>query len=181
MRGRVQVQPNDVCRFGLEVGIVGADVAFQAVRLQSMLGPDARNTHVGYAAEFGGQLARRPMCRSIPGFAIGRPPQHLRLDLLGDLEPLAPGMPGEEPSEPLGREALAPAVNVAVAAIKLGANLSPSQAIGQKQDKPSMPGNIRSSVLRRGLSLEFHAFALGQFHHALHKHDDTTESTVTVH
>ena len=43
---RVQVQPDHVGRLGLEVRVVGGQVALQPMRLEAVLGPDARHRHV---------------------------------------------------------------------------------------------------------------------------------------
>ena len=78
-------------------------------------------------------------------------------------------------------KALAPTIDIAVAAIELGADLGPRQPIAQQQNQACMPSPIRTPVPRTRLSLKFHALAWGQFHHALHRHDDTTYLNVTVH
>jgi pimeloyl-ACP methyl ester carboxylesterase len=43
-----------------------------------------------------------------------------------------------------------------------------------------MPRRIGPNVPRAGLPLQFHEFGLSQFHRALHRHDDTSSSNVTV-
>ena len=181
MLRRVQVQPDHVGRLGLEVRIVGGQVAFEPMRLDAVLGPDARHRHVRDAAQFGGQLARGPVRRAVGGLALGRPGQHARLDPIGHLVALAPGVAGEQPRQPIGGKALAPTIDVAVAAVELGANLGPRQALGQQQDQSRVSRRIGSTVPRTGLPLQFHAFALGQFHHALHRRDDTSFLSVTAH
>jgi hypothetical protein len=175
MRGRVQVQPDDVCCLGLESRIVRTNVSFQHVGLQAVPGPDARNGHVRHAAKLASQLSRRPVRRTIGPLALSSPRQNLGLDLVRYLESLATYVPGKQTCEPVGGEALAPAADVAVVAIELGANLGPRQTIGQEQDQARMPGHICSGIPRRRLPLEFNALALGQLHHVHRGHDVTDQ------
>ena len=182
MLRRVQVQADHVGSLGLEVRIVGRQIAFQAVRFDRMLGPDARDRHVrDRSAQLGGKLSRRPVCRAVGGLSLGRPRQHARLDTIGHLVRLAPGVACKQARQAVGRKPLAPAIDVAVAAIELGANLGPRQPLAQQQDQTSMSRRIRPTVPRIGLSLQFHEFRLAQFHRALHRRNDTSHLNVTVH
>jgi len=72
-------------------------------------------------------------------------------------------------------------LDIAVVAVELGPNLGPRQAIGQQQDQPRVARRIRSTVPCTRLPLQFHAFAFGQFHRALHQRNDPTYLNVTVH
>ena len=108
------------------------------------------------AAKFGGELARGPVRRAVGGLVLGGPRQHARLDAIGHLVALAPGVAGKQPRKPIGGKALAPAIDVAVAAIELGANLGPGQPLGQQQDQPRVSRRIGSTVPRTRLPLQFH-------------------------
>ena len=46
---RMQIQADHIGRLGLEVRIVGGQVALKPMRLEGVLGPDARHGHVGDA------------------------------------------------------------------------------------------------------------------------------------
>jgi hypothetical protein len=107
--------------------------------------------------------------RSVTRFVFGRSRQHSCLDSIGHLVALASGVTGEQPRQALSGKALAPAIDVAVAAFELGANLSLGEPIGQEQDQTGMSSRISSSVSRIGSPLQFHTFAIGQYHHALRR------------
>lgn len=58
MLRRVQIQADDLRRVGLEVRVIGRDVAFQPMRLQAAFRPDAGDRHVRDAAvQFGRRLS----------------------------------------------------------------------------------------------------------------------------
>ncbi len=120
---------------------------------------------------------RRSVRRRVPGGAG----QHPRFNPVRDLVAFAAAVPGEQSGQPLGRKTLTPATDIAVAAVQCGANLSPGEAVGQQQNQPRVPRGIRSSIPCTGLLLQFHPFALGQFHRALHERNDTTYLNVTNH
>ena len=107
---------------------------------------------------------------------LGRAGEHPRLDAIGHLVAFAPSMASKESSQPIGGKALAPAIDVAVTAIELGANLGPRPSFRQQQDHSRMSRRIGSTVPRTGLSLQFHQLGLGQFH----RRDCTSYSCVTV-
>jgi len=178
----IEVQPDDVGGLGLEVRIVGSDVALESMRPEAVLGPDARHRHVRDAAtEFGSQLTRRPLRRAIGRLVFRSPRQHARLQPLGHLVALAAGMSCEQPGEPFGIEAFAPAADVAVGAVELAPDIGPGAALREQQHQTSAARRIGSTISRTGLTLQFHVFALGQFHHALPRRDSTTVLSVTVH
>jgi len=182
MLRRIHIQANHVSCLGFEVRIVGGQIAFKSMRFELVLGPDARHRHVrDGTAKFGGKLARGPMRRAVSRLALGGPRQHTGLNAIGHLVALAPGVAGKQPSKPIGGKALAPAIDVAVAAVKLAANLGPRQALGQQQDEPGMPSRIGSTIPRTGLPLQFHDFSFGQLHRGLHSRDSTSHLNVTVH
>lgn len=181
MLRRVQVQADNVSGLGLELRIVGSQIALKPMRLELVLGPDARHRHVrDGTAEFGGELARRPVRRAVSGLALGSPRQHTCLDAIGHPIALASGVACKRSGKPIGDKALAPPIDVAVAAIELGANLGPCPPFGQKQDQSGVSRRIGSTVPRAGLSLQFHESGPGQFHRALHRRNCSSYLRVTV-
>ena len=68
---------------------------------------------------------------------------------------------------------MAPASNVAVAAIELGANLRPGQSLGPQQNQTGRSRLHGASVPYTRVPLQVFAFACAQCHRALHGHDDT--------
>ena len=137
---RVQIQADNVRRLGLEFRVVGGNISLEPMRLQVVFGPEASHRHVRYAAtQFGRQLARGPVRRAVGQLAPSGPRQHPRLHTLGHFVALASGVACEQTGQPLGLESLAPATDIAVAAVKLRTNLGPGAAFGQQQHKASAP------------------------------------------
>ena len=143
------------------------------MRLEPVFGPDAGHRHVREIAQFGGQLARGPVRGPIDWLAWGGPRQHFGLDSIGHFIALAPRVTGEQPRQPIRGNALAPASDVAVTALELGANLRSGQSLGPQQNQAGLSSLIGASLPCPRLPLQFHAFACGQFHHALQRPDDT--------
>ena len=66
--GRLQIEAEDISRFGFELGIVASHVAFEAVRFQAGFLPNPM--HGVFAdAQRGSQLAATPVRRPIAGFS----------------------------------------------------------------------------------------------------------------
>src|SRR5690349_12661774 len=57
---RIQIQPNDVSRFGFKLRVIRGHVAFHSLRLEPMLGPYPSHCHV-MRTQFLGQFACAPM------------------------------------------------------------------------------------------------------------------------
>jgi hypothetical protein len=74
--------------------------------------------------------------RTIRRFAFGRARQHPRLDLIGHFVAFATGVARVQARQAIHLETFALAVDVAVAAVELGANLCPCQTLCQQQDQP---------------------------------------------
>src|SRR6201989_353502 len=66
---RLMIQTDDIGGFFLELRIVTGNIAAQSMRLQPGFGQDAHYPAV-VGAKFGGNLASRPMRRSISRFAL---------------------------------------------------------------------------------------------------------------
>jgi hypothetical protein len=67
---RLEIQTDDIGGFFLELRIVTGNIAAQSVGLQPSFGQDARYPDV-VGANFGGNLASRPMRRSISRLTLG--------------------------------------------------------------------------------------------------------------
>src|SRR5215471_16669566 len=75
---RLEVQTDDIGSFFLELRIVTGNIAAQSMRLEPGFGQDARYPDV-VGADYGGNLASRPMRRAISRFALGQS-QHSGLE-----------------------------------------------------------------------------------------------------
>lgn len=178
---RIQIQPDDIGGLGLKVRIIGSEIALKQMRLDAVLGPNARHGHVrDIATQFGGQLARRPVRGAVSGFVFGGARQNPRLQAIGHLVALAPGVASKKPGQTITFKALAPPMDVAVAAVQLGANRRPRQPIGEQQNQSGVASRVGSNAPGGSLLLKFHALALGQFHRNLHGCNDTSFFNVTV-
>ena len=132
---RVQIQADHIGRRGLNVRVVGGQVAFQAMRPEGVLGQDTRHRHVREAPQLCRSRARRPVRGPLSRRALGGPRQHFGLDPIRHFVARAPSITGEQPRQSICGKALALAINVAVAAIKLGPNLRPGQSLGPQQNQ----------------------------------------------
>ena len=151
------------------------------MRLDPVFGPDAGHGPVREIAQFGGQLARGPVRRSVRRLVFGCPGQDSCLDPIGHFVARASGVASEQPRQPIRGKALVPTIDVTVAAVQLGANLDPREPLSQQQNQTGVPSGIGSTVSDSRLALKFHVFAFGQYHHALHRRHYTTFLNVTVH
>jgi hypothetical protein len=152
------------------------------MRPDTVLGPDARHSHVRYAAtEFGRELARRPVGRTVSGGVPGRTRKHACLKAIGHLVAFASGVPREEARQTICGKTLAPTIDVAVTAIKFGPDLCPGQSLSKQQDEARVSRRLCPNGPPTGSPLQFNDFGFGQFHHALHEHNDTSHLSVTVH
>jgi hypothetical protein len=96
------------------------------MRLDAVLGPDPRDSHVRDIAQFRRRLARRPVRRAIGWLVLGGASQNARLDPIRDFVALAAGVPRKQPCQSLRRKALAPTRDATVIAVKLAADIGPS-------------------------------------------------------
>src|SRR6218665_1762206 len=118
------------------VRIVGGEIAFEPMRVEPVLGPDARHGHVrDVATKFSSELARGPVRGTIGGLVLGRAHQHTPLKAVGDLVALATGMARKQVCQTVCGKALAPESNVAVIAIELGPDGAPGRPPGKQQDQ----------------------------------------------
>ena len=181
MLRRVDVQPDHVGSLGLELRIIGGEIAFEAMRLDAMLGPDTSYRHVrDVTAQFCSELSRGPVRRAIGRLVLGRARENAGLDAIGHLVALAPCMASEQSSQTIGGEAFAPAIDIAVAAIELGADLGPGESIRKQQDQTGMSRRVGPTGPCTRSPLQFHDFRFGQIHRALQWRNGTSYLNVTV-
>ena len=179
---RLEIQPNHIGGLDFKVRIVGSQIAFEPMRLDPVFGPDTGHGHVrDIPAQSCRELARRPVCRSARRFVFGRPSQYLRFQAVGDFVAFATTVPGKQPRQPIRRKALAPAADIAIATIELGADFGPCPTLGEQKNQACMSRGIRSPIPRHTLPLQFHSFAVRNDHGALQGHHVTTFLNVTLH
>src|SRR5205085_2626607 len=107
-------------------------------------------------------------------FVFGGARQNPRFQPICHLVALAPGMAREQPSQAITLKALAPSIDVAVAAVQLGPNLSPCEPVGEQQNQPGVASRIGARAPGGSLLLKFHSLALGEFHRNLQGCHDTS-------
>lgn len=181
MLRRVQIQPNNLGRLVLEVGIVRRQVPLQPMRLEAMPSPDPGDHHMREPKHLR-QPSRTPVGRPILRPAAGpveNPGFHLRSEHRGGLSTV----PAVETGQALGRKASTPAGNVRIATAELSANLGPAGPFGEQQNTASAPGVIRAPFTTVAAAFEFSAFHIGQRHGVLlgGRPAYTNVSVVTIH
>jgi hypothetical protein len=182
MRGRVQIQADHIRRLGLEVRVVGDQVAIQPMRLQTVLAPDALNGRERDVAQLGRQLAAAPMRGAIRRFVLDRLVQHSRLQL--GHRPLwrTARMQRHQPGQPLKLKCPRPAGHEAVVAGELGSDVHAPLPIGPQQHATRTPRQGGTAVTLADHRLEFVALLLGQLHsvHALQHGAYTADFNASV-
>lgn len=179
MRRRVQVQADDIGGLGFEVRIVRGHIAEKPMGLQTMLGPNAGDPHVG-EAERGGKSARAPVGRAVAG-RFPRPGEDPGFEWGGVIGRRASAMPGVESAQPLGFEAALPAADVIWRARQMLTDGAPAQALIEHHEKPRTLhiGSGRSA--RAGQRLQHPALFRSETEDRVHASYVTTDINVTVH
>ena len=160
MLRRIDIKPNHVQRFGLEVGIVGSNVALHPMRLQTGVGPGARHLHV-IDAELACQPPRTPVGGPIgrglhSGFQdSGLSPQRRR-------SPTRALMSGIQPLQPVSGKACPPAGDESLAATQTIPDLLPRQP-GGEQEHQTCPLHVGGrQAAGAGTRFEFGSFGFGK-------------------
>ncbi len=148
---RLEIEPDNIGRFGLEIRVVARHVTTQTVRLQPVPGPHPCHTRL-ICAERLGQRPRAPLRGSFGRFAVQGPGNDARVEFLASGPRLPSPMPAEESRESFGREALSPQSHSIDAALLCGAELAQRRASGEREN------NSRSATVFTSC-----ASALGQF------------------
>lgn len=165
MLRRVQIQPNNIGRLALKVGIVRCHVPLKAMGFEAMPGPDPGDHHMGEPKRLP-QPPRTPVCRPVL-----RPPaspvQNLGLQLGREYRGWLPPVSAIEARQPLGRKASTPAGDVTIATAELPANPCPVGALGQQHNTPCPPSVIRPAFATVAASFQFPSFHVRQGHGVL--------------
>ena len=109
MLGWLQVQPDDVSRFGFEVRIVAGHVPLQAMRLQTSFFPDTVYC-ILTDAQFSSQFAPAPVRGTVLRLSAGGR-ENPRPQLRGKHRRRLTGVTGIQPVDPGNKEALLPAAD----------------------------------------------------------------------
>lgn len=147
MLRRVQVETDHIGRLPLEVGIGGGQIPVQAVRLEPVLGPDARHPHMA-DAEVSRELAGAPVGRAI-GRRLPCGLQNTGFHARSLARRGLPAMATVQPGQPLVDKALPPQGHHTATASNLGADGIPGPALGQQQNHPGPPGILGPSRAAR--------------------------------
>jgi hypothetical protein len=156
MLRRVQIQPNDVGRFLLEIGIVGQHVAFDAMGLQAGAAPDTGHEHVT-DAEHLRQLAGAPV-RTPIGWALSGLGQHARFQRRCSHARGLPAILRPQSGQPLPLEPLFPAADVIGVAPHRRHDRGERRAVSQHQNDLSATGIFRADLATPQTPLKFGAF-----------------------
>ena len=179
MLGRIEVQPNNIGGFGLELGIIGRHIALQSMGPEPVLGPHPSHGHVRYSTQFTGKLTTRPVSRSIGGLSLSRPGKNLGLQSLVDLVTCPSRMAAEQTCQSLGDKPAPPARDKSGIAAELLTNRDLFGSLGQQQNQPGSTILRDAHRLRPANSFQFLAFDLRQldfFHQFVRRY-----SCVTIH
>jgi hypothetical protein len=148
----LEIEPNDIGRFGLEIRVVARHVMAQAVRLEPGSGPHPRHARLT-CAERSGQSARAPLRGGVGRFAMQGPVNDARGKFLASGPRLPAAMAAEESRESFGDKALSPQSYGIDAALLLGAELAQRRAPGKSENnaRAATVFTSRSSALSQFL------------------------------
>ena len=133
MLWRVQVQPDNVSRFGFEIRIVAGQVALQAVRLQASLSPHPMHSVLADAQRCG-KLAATPVRGTVLRLSAGsreNPGSQLRSQHRSRLSRVA----GIQAVDPGSNEALLPAADGRCRGPQPLLDRTERRSLGQHQDQ----------------------------------------------
>ena len=131
--GRIEIEAEDVGRFGFKLGIIAGHVAFEAVRFQTGLLPNPMYG-VFADAQRGSQLAATPVRGSIAGFSP-RGGQDEGAQSGGQYAGLLAGMIGVESLKSVAPEALLPANDRGRRGLELSLDRVEGRAFVQHQNQ----------------------------------------------
>lgn len=179
MRRRVEIQPDDVSRFFLELRIVRGHVALDPMWSQAVLAPHAGDHHVT-DTEMGSELARAPVRRSIRG-STPRRFQDASLEPRGQNRGDLTKVAAVETCEALFTEASAPTGHKPTTAADVLAHFIPGVPLLEEQDQPRAPGILRSTRSTIDSSFKFRTFRPCQSDRVRHGRYDSLQMAVTEH
>jgi len=145
----IQVQANHLRGLGLEVGIVGDEVPFQPMRLQSVLAPDALHGRERHVAQFRREFAAAPVRGAIFRLVLERLVEHPRLQFGHRPYGRAARVQRHQPGKILKFKRLGPSRDEGVVAGQLGANAYPTFTVGPQQHATRAPRQRRTALSNR--------------------------------
>src|SRR6516164_984129 len=152
----LEIQPNDIGGFFLELRIVTGNIAAKSMRLEPSFGQDARYPDV-IGANFGSNLASRPMRRSIRRFALGQA-QHSGLEANAVFAATPSTMPAVAATETLPQKAFFPQSNCIDAAARRPTALRLTVASCQTQNDLRAHSLSHTSASSSGSTLQHFSF-----------------------
>ena len=156
VRRRVQIESDNVRRFGFKVRVVADHVMAQAMRLQTITSPDTSHRHVG-GSQFPRQAAGTPVRAAIIG-STSCPLQNPGFQLGGPFGHHAALMPGYQTRHTFRTETSAPPLHIRRAARQIRRRAPQATTAGQFQNHPRPSGILRSQTARAHAALQFPAF-----------------------
>ena len=176
---RIQVEPDHVGRFLLELRIVRQHVALEPMRLTAGAAPDARDQHVTDAQHLA-QLARAPM-RAAVGRLLPRLRQDARFQRRRPHRRRLAAVLRAQPGQPLGLEPLFPAADVVRVTAHRRRDRRERLAVGQHQNHLRPPRILRADLAAADAAFQFGAFIGRQRQRHMAPQYTTSNSVVTVH
>jgi len=160
MLRRIQVQPDDVSRFGFEIRIVAGHIPLQTMRLQTGFFPDAVHSILA-DTQFSSQFAAAPVCGTVL-----RPPaggrENPRPQLRGEHRSRLTGMAGIQTVDAGSEEALLPSADGRSGGSQLPLNAVVRSPLRQHQDKPGTEDISSRQRTRLSNAAEFELLAVGE-------------------
>lgn len=156
MGWRMQIQTNDIGRFGFEVRVGAHHVLAQAMRLEAVAVPDSSHPHVG-GFELSGEASATPVSAAVVGFTPG-PSQDASFQLGDSWARAASRMPRDQATETLRAKAPRPALHIGRAASQITSRPPHASPAGQFQNDARSFGILRAHPARARPAGEFLAF-----------------------
>jgi hypothetical protein len=157
---RVEVEPNHVSSLGLEVGIVGSHVAFEAMRLEPRPSPYPGHSHVR-DTQMAGKLAAAPMSTPVRGRFASRA-EDLGFEPVDISRWLATLVSGVQAVQSLGQEANSPRLDESLTAVDSLLDFGVGTTIGEQKDYPRSLAVFQAQSTPPSTTLEFSPFRLGE-------------------
>jgi len=156
MSRRMQIEPDDVGRFGLEIRIVAGHVMTQAMGLQAVAAPDSGHPHVR-GAQLLGQASTAPMGAAIIG-ATPCPIQNACLQSSRAFGRDTPLVPSHQTTHALCAKSSRPPLHIRRAANQISGRRTQTPPAGQFQNDPRSSGILRPYAARALPADKFSAF-----------------------
>jgi hypothetical protein len=153
---RVQIEADNVRRFGFKVGVVANHVMAQPMRLQTITSPDPGHRHVG-GPQLPRQAAGAPVRAAVIGSALG-PLQNPGFQLCGTFGRHATLMSGHQASHAFHAKTSGPPLHIRRAASQISGGSPQASPARYLQNDPRPLGIFRPHTARAHAALKFPAF-----------------------